>query len=53
MPAAVGQTEPGVRVVDHQQVAAGAPDRLGHQRSGLLQGGSGQVGGGDLAQVPE
>jgi hypothetical protein len=43
---------PGVRVVDHQQVAAGTPGHLVHQRPGLLQGGPDQVGGGDLAQVP-
>ena len=53
MPAAIGQPVPGVRVVDHQQVAAGAPGRLGHQRPGLLQGGPDQVGDGDLAQMPE
>ena len=51
--AAIGKAVPGVRVVDHQHVTAGAPGRLGHQRSGLLQGRPDQVRGGDLAQVPE
>src|ERR1039457_6464612 len=52
MPTTIGQLVPGVRVVDHQQVTAGAPGRVGHQRPGLLHSGPDQIRGGDLAQVP-
>ena len=49
--AVVGQVVPGVRAGDHHQVA-GDLDRLGHLRRGIPGGGAGQVGGGDLDQVP-
>ena len=49
--AAVGQVVPGVRAGNHHQVA-GDLDRLAHLRRGIPGSSAGQVGGGDLDQIP-